>query len=542
MKASGALMRPADFPAFEAAPPTVVGDILESWPIAEAAGRWVLAPPAYDLPWRTGAAAAAGWPTELLRDPRRRGGAGLGAWCAIDQQDQLADGARRQAGAIDAAAHDFRDLSFGLAAGTSLFTNRLPPGSSRASGGARTAAAAAAVAAKAALLIACSAAEHRECIPRSCRAPCGAPFVPARRCSASAPGLTVASVLAAANRCPDEERPSPFTDALHANAGHPTEVGWSRRLGAGSASSAVSAAARRRRDARSLARCAVSPRAHGAAMPARRPCGLGDTLATRVGSRRAPTPRRSSAFANATTGIVDPLPAPVFEPELDLPLAPVLAKLAPQWLLPGRGSLADTDRRDGVESEDSSSRRSQAPIIARSAELRWRNVRIRSGWSPLRRFWPRPTGPDITPLRAWSRRSRATRRTVRPGDVGESARRRHPLADSAAVSRVRAMYLLDPSVDVKQLHRPELRRHRRTSAFCRSSKAHWNPDLHYIGFPRTAAQAAEDHYLVLEEPMAEPRFRLEPPCGDCNAWQNGDPTRPTAQSTPRKRSTAEPSR
>jgi hypothetical protein len=206
-------------------------------------------------------------------------------------------------------------------------------------------------------------------------------------------------------------------------------------------------------------------------------------------------------------GIADPLPAPVFEPELDLPLAPVLTKLAPHWLLPGRGLLNEHT----IVPLATNPRFVEAALVGANqrtlAELRWRNVRVRSGWSPLRRFWPRPQGPDVTPVRAWTGElGHATHRP--PGDVANllvvvirsPILRRYPGT---------GVYLLDPAVDVQQLHTastPPPDSQRIMPLF----KGALEPDLHYVGFPRTPTQAA-GHYLVLEEPMAEPRFRLEPP-------------------------------
>jgi hypothetical protein len=214
-------------------------------------------------------------------------------------------------------------------------------------------------------------------------------------------------------------------------------------------------------------------------------------------------------------GIADPFPTPVYEPELDLPLAPVLARLAPQWLLPGRGKL-DNHRIVAMASNPRFVESVLAGANHRAlGDLRWRNVRIRSGWSPLRRFWPRPIGPDITPLRSWV------------GDLADPSHRPAGDIGNLLVVVVRspilrrypgtAVYLLDPSVDVNQLHNnstPPSDSKRIPPIF----KGALEPDLHYIGFPRTPAQAAH-HYLVFEEPMGEPRFRLEPP------W--GTPTPPT---------------
>ena len=510
--ATGALMRPNDT---EPAPPTLVADIVASWPIASAAGRWVLAPPAYDLPWRVGNAAAAGWPTELLRDLRRRGAAGLGAWCAIDQQDQLADGARRQAGVIDAAAHDFRMLSLGLAAGRALFDRRLPPDPLGR------------LAVLGALLPRLPSSEggtadralrgrtpqlHPSLLSGAMRRT----IRPGTALAVSAPGLTLTGILKAANHCPDDERPTPFTETLGALRGEPSPRAvteainrWERELG-DFRRRAADAAGEVWRHGRRLAQREPRPR----------PCrpvdlaGLGDAIARAVDPSRpnAPAIRR---VRGRYKGIADPFPTPVFEPELDLPLAPVLTKLAPQWLLPGRGLLP----QHRIVAMASNTRFVESALTGANhralGELRWRNVRVRSGWSPLRRFWPRPEGPDITPLRAWA------------GDLADVSHRPVGEPENLLVVVIRspilrrypatAIYLLDPAVNVSQLHSdnaPPPPNQRIAPIF----KGALEPDLHYIGFPRTPLQAA-GHFLVFEEPMAEPRFRLESPNGPIDpAW------------------------
>jgi hypothetical protein len=227
---------------------------------------------------------------------------------------------------------------------------------------------------------------------------------------------------------------------------------------------------------------------------------------------RAVDPSRSNAPAirrvrGRYQGLGDPFPAPVYEPELDLPLAPVIARLAAQWLLPGRG-LLDNHRIVGLASNP---RFIESALVGANlralAELRWRNVRVASGWSPLRRFWPRPTGSDITPVRAWS------------GALADASHRPAGDAASLLVFVIRspilrrypgtAIYLLKPSVNAMAMAAQETvppESDRIWPLF----KGALEPDLHYVGFPVPPEQAAS-HPLVLEEPSAEPRFRLEPP-------------------------------
>jgi hypothetical protein len=507
---TGALMRPDDVGA-EPASPSETGDEVAAWTILEADGRWVLAPPEYDRPWRQGKDAAAGWPTELLRDLRRRGAAGLGAWCAIDQQDQLADGARRQAGAIDAAAHDFRMLGLGLAAGVSLFKRRLPPASdpvgrlavlgpvlrrlpSNEGGTAERALSGRTPYLHPALL---SGAVRRMIRPGT------ALYAGAQ------PKPTVAGLLEAANRCPGRARPTPFTEIFRTLGGEPAPAAvskvvndWARDLGPFRAA-AMAGASEVSKQVRILSE-ERRPRSCRRADLDR----LGNSLSDAVDPSRsdAPAIRRIRArYPNLT----DPLPAPVFEPELDLPLAPVLKELAPQWLLPGRGEL----KQHMIVALASNSSFVESALVGANhralAELRWRNVRVRSGWSPLRRFWPRPEESDISPIRVWT--NELGHSSHRP--AGETADMLVVVMRSPILRRypATAIYLLDKSVDVNALvtakasppPAPPLR-------IFPIFKGSLEPDLQYIGFPVTPQQAANFH-LVLEEPPAEPRFRLGPP-------------------------------
>jgi hypothetical protein len=215
----------------------------------------------------------------------------------------------------------------------------------------------------------------------------------------------------------------------------------------------------------------------------------------------------------------DPFPSPVFEPELDLPLAPVLARLAPHWLLPGRGAIAN----DRIVALASNPRFIESALVGANlralGELRWRNVRVASGWSPLRRFWPRPEGPDITPLRSWA------------GALGDGSHRPAGEVGTLLVIVIRspilrrypgtAVYLLRPGVDVEKAATGDIvptEAQRVRPIF----KGALEPDLHYIGFPVNPGDGPL-YPLVLEEPLAEPRFRLESPfapgSGDDLAWK-----------------------
>ena len=505
---AGALMRPQDAAGFEAPHSAELAGILAAWPIAQAAGRWVLAPPLYDQPWTPPGGAVAAWALELRRDARRRGAAGLGAWCAIDQQDQLVDGARRQSGAIDAAAHEVRMLGLGLAAGVFLFNKRLPPASDPTGRLAVLGPLLRRMAATGGGMSDAALRHHTPSLDPSLLSGALRRMVrPGTALTAGAkPGLGVASILDAANECPPPQPPSRFTEIIGA-VERPSEAGvesavaeWRRALGdfarrAQQAAGEVADHGRHLAGERRPRRCRKADFGR-----------LAGRLADAVDPSRpnAPAVRR---VRGRYQGLGDPFPSPVFEPELDLPLAPVLARLAPQWLLPGRGNIAN----DRIVALASNPRFIEAALVGANvrtlAELRWRNVRVASGWSPLRRFWPRPQGPDIVPVRAWT------------GALADASHRPGADAASLLVFVIRspilrrypgtAVYLLKPGVNVTAMatqDQPPAEADRVRPLF----KGALEPDLHYVGFAVPPGDAAQ-YPLVLEEPLAEPRFRLEPP-------------------------------
>ena len=508
---AGALMRPADAAGLEAAHSAALSGILEGWPVAHAAGRWVLAPPLYDQPWTAVGAAAAAWALDLRRDLRRRGAAGLGAWCAIDQQDQLVEGARRQAGAIDSAVHEVRMLGLGLASGRFLFERRLPPASDPSGRLAilgpllRRMGATSGGTADAALR------DHAPWLdPALLSGALRRMIRPGTALAAGAlPGLGVAAIIDAANRCPPAQEPSRFTRI----------VGRAQRPNEGAVGAAID---RWRREMGDFARRAAQAAAEVADQGRRlagerhpRECRRADLgrLAGSLAAALDPSQPGAPAIRRVRQryeGLGDPFPAPVYEPELDLPLAPVIARLSPQWLLPGRGSL-DNHRIVGLASNPRFIESALVGANARTlAELRWRNVRVASSWSPLRRFWPRPDGSDITPIRAWS------------GALADPSHRPAGDTESLLVFVIRspilrrypgtAIYLLKPGVDAMAMAKddtvpPE------TDRVWPVFKGAMEPDLHYVGFPVSPLppEQASQYALVLEEPGAEPRFRLEPP-------------------------------
>ena len=87
-------------------------------------GRPVIGLPVYGSAWTQPALAT--WGKSVNGDPRHRGIAGLGMRAAVELQDQLVDAATAQAGALGEAAQRIRQLTFGLMSARSLWNRRLP--------------------------------------------------------------------------------------------------------------------------------------------------------------------------------------------------------------------------------------------------------------------------------------------------------------------------------------------------------------------------------------------------------------------------------
>ena len=140
--------------------------------------------------------------------------------------------------------------------------------------------------------------------------------------------------------------------------------------------------------------------------------------------------------------------------------------------------------------------------VQAAGELRWRNLAVTSGWSPLRKFWQRSDGQfDINPIRDWPD-------TDALGGAG-------PTAAGAGAEAVVAF------------RTPLFRRYPATVVYLYKAKPGWVPpaegealtvdrvdhtftgtigeDLTFFGFP-LAPQELATHWVVLEEPPAGFRF------------------------------------
>jgi hypothetical protein len=89
-------------------------------------GRPLVHLPLLGEPWLKPGDPEPAWMKELNDDPRQRGAAGLGLWAGIEWQDRIVEAASKQLGAFYSAARRIRQLTVGLAASRSLWDRRLP--------------------------------------------------------------------------------------------------------------------------------------------------------------------------------------------------------------------------------------------------------------------------------------------------------------------------------------------------------------------------------------------------------------------------------
>ncbi len=507
-----------------------------------AEGRWVLGMPRYDEPWPQPPGAlppgARGWPEELTDDPRRRGVAGLGAWAAIEWQDRISDAAADQAGAVAAAAERVRHLVLGLAAARSLWARRVPTdplerlwllGPTMAKLPADTGASVlAALADQVPALAAVRSGAARRTLRRGTTA-----------ARLARPGAVEPSaILAAANRCPSS--PPGGGDVL------PRVKDWLGKAGPAERLASERELDKRTQDpldSRRLtdfeppdadlvgeqARVAVDElverlRPNGPPLSSCRPLADLAAVGRLVAGACDPTvadPAAMTRVRGTVHGLPEPwLKPPDLTPELDLPLSVFLTERAPDWLLPGVGDLP-MDRAVGAAS---------SPVFIEAllvganhratGELRWRNLPVVTGWTPLRRFWNRvgSAGPitdidgivDIAKLRAggadWLRWPAGTR-LGDPSHRPDSLRGADfvvlfhtPLFHRYPATVVRLVAAQPPGGPPDWTRDPSP-----GDAVDPTFKGHIGPDVTFFGFP-VDPSAGRDHWVVVEEPPPGYRF------------------------------------
>lgn len=443
---------PADAPVD---PPIAVEVTHLSDRIVTPDGRGVVTAPRYDAAFVSAATQAAypqgGWVDQLRSDPRARGAAGLGAWNAIAWQDRIASAAATKVGELAVADDRIRHVALGVEASRSLWRRRVPP----LTGGETSAAAVLDVLGPALGRLPTGSGTVLDYVagrtPRLARALFSSAArralrpTTARGARAADGAASLPAALIAANHChetkddPADVQPNDVAhdvlegatkDALYGISPENGElVGQilerllqnGRRPTAGELVDALAALAPGkdgRADPEAVQRFLLSQNhpdpddligswgSWVSEQAPREPCDPVDlvALATAVAGAIDPTVARPPAAVRvlATLPGINGIGPVDVEPELDLPLWSFLSTSAPDWMLPGAGDLTEGD----VVALSTNAPFVQALLTGANTqttgELRWRNLPLRTAWSPLRKFWQRDTGQlDINPVKAW---------------------------------------------------------------------------------------------------------------------------------------------
>lgn len=537
----GGALSAVDNPPVQPVPDDIAEEVDALAALSQTHGRWVLGLPRYDEPWAAPSTAVPhdGWRRQLRVDPRHRGTAGLGAWAAIAWQDRIAAGAAQQAGELAILAERVRNLSLGLHAVRRLWARRLPT---------EPVAALAVIAPMLARLPVDGGAVALDRLTgRTSRVVPALFSSGARRllrprtalARAAAPGATLlpAMIEAAMTRCVSAPEPLPGQQELAERAADPVQrenaAGTLRQAGSSLLEQAQQSLPRQTREP--VGRLAaifeesseeLVDRLHRP--PVEVPCApVADlsALASSVLAGIDPTVSRPvvvGRMLDGITGIRQPeLAAPDLALELNIPLWSFLQENAPDWLLPGGGELP-IDRVHAVQTNPEFVDAFLVGANHRSlGELRWRNLPLVTGWTPLRRFWQRIDDAQNGP---------AT--DVRPVlDILSPPSPGHPIwADASTLGATDHAIGLGAQL-VVILHTELFRRYPATMVYLMlnpGGTATWqndvdeipdvriwpnlsgalHPELVFFGFP-VPPSAGKDHWLVLEEPP--PGFRFTVP-------------------------------
>jgi hypothetical protein len=564
-------------------PPPVQKRVRELTEPLAVKGRWVLQLPAYDGPWS--GPEATPWRQALRADPRRRAAAGLGAWAAIGWQERIADAAAAQAGALAAAAERIRHLTIGLATARSLWERRVPEDSNPI---ARLALLGPALARIPAAGDSETVLDHingrvpGRLVPALFSSAARRVLRPGpARSALAAPGAGgLEAVLEAANACPPAPKPDPLVadiEGILAEGPHASHLvrelverarervpkdesglledllgglpGWvseEGRLIPPDLIAAFDPGGGRPPDLEALARvvdglrgseptgepgevvAALEPVfAGGGGAPACRPFALGE-LAAAVAAAVDPTVDRPVVVDRVLAtiqGLEEPLLAPPdLSPELDLPLWKFLDERQRDWLLPGAGLMPS----DSVAMVQTNPAFVDAFLLGANqqtlGELRWRNLPVRTGWTPLRRFWSRFPAPelrntDIEGVALWPADS----------ELGDPRHRTDPVhgEDLVVVFRTELfrrypstlVYLFPAELDAKGNPSwettPKPVESLRLYPIFNGSVG---PEVVFFGFAVPPRQG-ETCWVVLEEPP--PGFRFGPPASPSIGAENG---------------------
>lgn len=392
-----------------ALPANVAADVVVlRTPLTDPRNRPILGLPVYGSEWTPNAGASA-WGGSLNGDPRHRGVAGLGMKAAVELQDQLMDAATAQAGALSEAAQRVRQLTFGLMAARSLWRRRLPsdpmqrlelygPSMSRMLTSSGTVLEQVAGEGRPLAENLFSTAARRALRRGPARTELAAP-------NAALPG----PILAAANTCP--------LGPPRAPAGLPHVDGLSGALGLARLEDVLRTAGEKPRVDRSSGTGEVDEGRRFLAeeisreyeMPPCRPVNL-VALEQKLSTAVDPTvalPVAAGRVLDTIGGLgANPLKPIEVCIGLDFPIWTWMRDHAADWLLPGVNEL----KENAVAAFESNPVFVDAFLTGFNtqviSELRWRNIPLATGCTPVRMFWGPIDGqgkrqPDINGIGTW---------------------------------------------------------------------------------------------------------------------------------------------
>jgi hypothetical protein len=406
----GALTAPGAGPADEPLPADIAADLAARRAVGTLAVRpSVLGLPTYGDLWAGSLEPGPVWLEQLNTDPRRRLVSGLGVQSGILEQDLLLESARTRWGDALIAGHRIRSLALGLAAAGSLWRRRLPLAPER-----RLLLYGPALAA----IVTDSDWTVLDLMTRPDRPLWRAFFsgagTRARRAGTGrrprSGGVDLVALVHASNRCvgsaPDARELPDATGAGHvlANQGQGDGTSFVAQVLKGHLASDLL-------ETESLAHdIARLPRDDGRECEPVDLDGLVDQLDRAIDPTGPDAPARYRVL-RPIEGLDDPVLAPV-EPcaDLDLPAWRFVRDHAKSWLLPG----AELLEPNGITALETNPIFVDAFLIGLNqqtvGELRWRNLSVRSGCTPVRRFWDVVDGggaahDDVVGVALWPRGS-----------------------------------------------------------------------------------------------------------------------------------------
>jgi hypothetical protein len=504
-------------------------------------GRPIVRMPRYGEPWLTDEQRESlAWSKALNEDPRHRGVAGLGLWAGIEWQELIVEAATRQLGALQIAAQRIRALTAGLAANGHLWeqrrpqdrhqrlmlfgpslarmvtergtvleqvagTNRpLPPAlfSSAARrvlrpGGARARWVARGALNPARVVRAANDCDLIKATPRSLKG------VPHADVFEQTFDFRFDELLAGGEHIPFEfpEGDDSFFDLTAPDSAEAGQVfafpTFDDRLGMSSEESGG------RLDV-------LLDGARLALEAPERPCRKVrlERLVDALDRAIDPTTGMSLVVRrvlNLITGLDDqPLTPPELCPDFDLPAWKYLRDRDKNWLLPGMDKLAP-DSLVAVQTNPAFVDAFLTGLNQQAlSELRWRNVPIATGCTPLRRFWERLNqagdgkGTDIVGIARWAGQPEAT-------PLGDSAHQTPEAqgTDLVLVFRTELFYRYPSTLvylsprkddDPDWQGEPDRTKPRITPTF----PGVIAPDISYFGFA-VGVDALDTHWVVIEE-------------------------------------------